>query len=1328
LVTREEAIRVEARRAEAAVSKEAERALREKRPPTHVTVPEKPGERVAVPIAEDREYAGEVEKWRKEEVGKVKEWEARELEKPIEPSISYEGLTREEESLLEQGYSIEEVEQRWRLAAEKEYVGEVVEWEKDKVMLSTGEWVPKEDFELLPLENQRKLRELGLERYGQWYEKSTVELDTGERISREALEELSPELQAQLKETGITEFNLWVEEQDRLRREFEAANIEIRPGDWISREKWDELTTEQQQEVVETGQYTIPGELISPEKQFETSLKEGTIPEGSTYVGPTEEGGFEYGVPEEGPPSPSSLDIVPASRALKEEYPGGVPTSIPEGFLSDKEYMALPTKDKLALLRQGKDIRAIYGTKTWEGAIQRVINAVGAEKPLEMAVTPVFYGLDPIFQDIKTRLETSQERDIERGSGLVSPETRVIQEEMETYMARWRRSGIEAAAVAVSIPALITPMPWIGAAATAAFRGIPLLPQIATALGTLIIRTAPTVYTASVIAEGSKTANLERNWSIFQTLPEGGKDFWAKEAGYAGWEGLGDTEKAHTLLRYSAPPGVTLSEWGGALGEVSEKAVAYVGKGVEWIRERAPAPIAEPIAFLGGTVVGAIVSVPAYTAMVPVLAASLVDKVPEMEHGEYASAVLAGMGAFLFTEFPKRFKADPALTSGWVVGMVLGPQGLLKLGQGLYARIHPKYVPERGMAIEWSVVKKTIKPRTAQAEMELVGAMRQAMIELLSGKKKVVFDTLGGRMKVEWTGTAYQKYSPYTLFSGTPDITKFDPANPGGMILWSSPQLARRFAELSASGVPMTHPGVIEVYIGPEGLKTWSSNIGQAESLAELERLAMEAYSKGIPPGAYPPFKVYKGMIEAEITTVGPFEAVPGPGGHGISANVVMGSYPIHRYILKGLGLEGYRGLSFKQAMQIRVSAGVDATLDFFLGWRGRMNALKKLVDLGKEVETPELRAFLGNRSALENIAEIIHGRRKALRIKEIDVPEEAGVGAQSDIVNSAIKEELQEMLGGDYSLFEDYIPYYESPAYTRNYISAYTKFLEVALGKAFPEEGRLGSEKPGMALGRFTPTREGLELIAPREGFLLPTSLGYDTLYERGKPLEALYKEVLERFEMRPLEYPSIRPPRYLSERLSEPPLIRPPGKVPIERLGLLRSERLPGLDIFRARLPLETFKRVPPPERFRYREPPPEDWPIFFLPGPGEGLGKKKRKWPPGTFTWRQGLFWKVVDPTQEKPLTFKNPPPGVRKLATGLGSAQKTAQFIGERVPITISVDLGVVDIFADAEKEQIRFEGGGLETDVGKRHPSKTKGMSVRRKKKIKKTPLEARRVG
>jgi hypothetical protein len=92
---------------------------------------------------------------------------------------------------------------------------------------------------------------------------------------------------------------------------------------------------------------------------------------------------------------------------------------------------------------------------------------------------------------------------------------------------------------------------------------------------------------------------------------------------------------------------------------------------------------------------------------------------------------------------------------------------------------------------------------------------------------------------------------------------------------------------------------------------------------------------------------------------------------------------------------------------------------------------------------------------------------------------------------------------------------------------------------------------------------------------------------------------------------------------------------------------------------------------------------------------------------------MFWKFIPPpwTQQKPITLKYPPVGAR---TGGRTPQQTVQMIGTpkaRVPKTVSVDLGVVDILIEDYGRKITFTGGGLKTSVGQNLPGATRGMSI-----------------
>jgi len=90
-----------------------------------------------------------------------------------------------------------------------------------------------------------------------------------------------------------------------------------------------------------------------------------------------------------------------------------------------------------------------------------------------------------------------------------------------------------------------------------------------------------------------------------------------------------------------------------------------------------------------------------------------------------------------------------------------------------------------------------------------------------------------------------------------------------------------------------------------------------------------------------------------------------------------------------------------------------------------------------------------------------------------------------------------------------------------------------------------------------------------------------------------------------------------------------------------------------------------------------------------------------------------WYYIKPpfTQLKPISLSAPPIGA--LRTDSASPYETIQIIGRSrkgVPKRVDIDLGFADITVINGKE-IHFKGGGLETDVGTRMPSPTRGMAV-----------------
>jgi len=107
----------------------------------------------------------------------------------------------------------------------------------------------------------------------------------------------------------------------------------------------------------------------------------------------------------------------------------------------------------------------------------------------------------------------------------------------------------------------------------------------------------------------------------------------------------------------------------------------------------------------------------------------------------------------------------------------------------------------------------------------------------------------------------------------------------------------------------------------------------------------------------------------------------------------------------------------------------------------------------------------------------------------------------------------------------------------------------------------------------------------------------------------------------------------------------------------------------------------------------------------------------YPPGTVVFRmgktkRGAEYKAMLPpyNQAKLVSSKLPPVGMKRTS---GTPSETLTVIGDKkLPFeNISADLGVVDVFVDTKKKKIRFKGGGLQTDVGRRIPGPTRGVSL-----------------
>lgn len=143
------------------------------------------------------------------------------------------------------------------------------------------------------------------------------------------------------------------------------------------------------------------------------------------------------------------------------------------------------------------------------------------------------------------------------------------------------------------------------------------------------------------------------------------------------------------------------------------------------------------------------------------------------------------------------------------------------------------------------------------------------------------------------------------------------------------------------------------------------------------------------------------------------------------------------------------------------------------------------------------------------------------------------------------------------------------------------------------------------------------------------------------------------------------------------------------------------------------------PPPRRTRPRPPaPPEDIPTKLAAISKSGGGAQVRL-PEGSMAWKQGWTWRWV-PREDWLAGKATKPKALRKGVTPIGARftdkrtpAETIQIIGDAgasVP-DLSVDLGIADVFVTNKAQDIQFTGKGEWTNVGERDSSPTKGMSL-----------------
>ena len=892
--------------------------------------------------------------------------------------------------------------------------------------------------------------------------------------------------------------------------------------------------------------------------------------------------------------------------------------------------------------------------------------------------------VDPQWQTLKNRPKTDPAR--------------------QAYLKKWQDKVVDTAMLAMTIA---TPPIFKGIGiAGKAIQIIPagkVISRVPIHVWNNIVKTAiiltktaflaPAVYTASRGFDEVRAPQLQEDWQKFVKLPDAQKNIWADKAGYKpDYKVLTDEQKAVVLLHYSPPPDTTRATWEGKLQEGQATLQTQANKGSQWLNQRASSPLAITVKIAGGTVIGVLEGL-GYVASIPFLVSNLAHQTPAGTAPAYARQVATGMVQFFTQVLPAAFRADPALATGRVIGLfVLSPQALIKLSKGVGARgqiLTGRYIPERAMAMEYSIVRISWR-RLPSSFSDKVQMRLTTLIEkqLLSGKKKAVINIADGLAIVTVKNVPYQRVFGNTLFHATPDIKTFDPTGLTTQTkLYTSPQLAMRFAVQSARGKRMTNPGVIEIRVP-------------------------EKYAPNIQ-------KVYKGTIELEsvFPKGAKFEPIKGWSGKGITADVYTGSMPIQRYTIAGTSTT-IKAMTPARYAQVLTMASFEAFADLFVGWHGRMRVLKEAFAKGKtKGAQPQLADWLKAEGELTRIAEFIHGRRQAISkklnkaeikalvegadryMKKTEGISEADILAgyrkvtgksitykrlmQDEVafMNEAIKQSLKRT----YNTYGDYI--YRPDMYADRYSYWLDRLVRtVARGERAVEER---PPMPELLIREYitATAKDRPRLLELPEYKYIPTQI------------RELYLPVEKPTERLP-EEPSIRerPPEERLPRRAPPPEIPPPIPPP----------------------------EIPPPRRPPLERPPAKITPLEKVPTVITRLQTQSptsQPIPQGSIAWAQGARkgvrgimvdqWYFIPPPfdQKKPISLSAPPLGA--LRTGSRKPKDTIQIVGrsrKAIPQKVDIDLGFVDITVLGGRK-IVFKGGGEKTNIGTRIPSPTTGMDL-----------------
>lgn len=1116
---------------------------------------------------------------------------------------------------------------------------------------------------------------------------------------------LTSEEERIVKEYGIEE----VERRRKIAAEVEhgralakrkAENVEVRPGIWYDRAEWGALTPEQQTEVLETGSYTTYKE-IPPKEQFDLALKEGTIPRGSTYSGPTEEGGFEY----VSPPTPEQIAFERAYGEAEDYISKGPTMEEKAGRLVEKtgisysaamaSIKAHPGEYKVGGLIGVTEMVEEFG----EAKAIALLRDLGVKKPKEVVAgvgAEVSYeietaeGIKEIPAAKWEALSSGKKLEFVLGREPTWEEYRRYQlkEDLGFEGHPWAEHVAGTPLKYLHIPSAIASwtspsgllekmresrFPQVGVLGEVLTRAGRALPEEARAgigeawarareLGKMPLREFPVwggvaIGTTEMLARGPGALGTYLATGVERAIP-GGKDYWTR---YHQTEAaiLGEYKRVYPHLArpasYISPLEVAGFPWTKAwYPHIESKDISLrekIATGVNIFFLAAPTAIR-----LGGLARGPISRVSfGLKRQIPGIGWKY-KKVPRAEWGvREVSKVSVGdpiTGAtklvtkepyvirvrYHRVKVPKILKPEPTIEYGRLSELGLPIEGKAKL---------PAPAPKNGAFAR-------VLPKKELEAMARRWWLPRRVPKPPRLEKKLTYAKLRKMVKKELKEKRYTPITAIKIYGeiGHKPLIAFRP--------WEVYQGQLGFEALGGRLVPQkflsemripTTPPISRPWLPKEAPK-WGPTTGEPELLRGWERLLREAgitperWQAGVVPKGPPAPVGWEGPSTRTMTIAGMEKEL-----------AALGVFPkeIPYYYPKTIPaptvtptVTPWRvpGIFPVPVSPIEPAVEPAPTLSMFA---------ETFVEPLTEVEPFVL---VGSLTEIQPITEA-----RVEPLTQIQMQALTQILAQPEPLTQAQVQTLSELLTQTELLTQPQIQ-------TLTELLTQTEPLTKTETQTLTELLTQAQTKPLTQAQIETLT----ELLTQPETLTRPEIQTLAQILTQTNTLTQSQVQTLTSLLI-----------QAQTQTLTQ---------AQVRTLTQLQTK-------------VQTKVQTQVRTRIRTRTQVPFRWFWPWWPGADGKKKEEEKRFPPGTITWRQGFVRKYIPPPYKdiKPITKYEP--------EGSGVPEETIRILGGPAPIDADVDLGVVDIRIRGRTGDIFFEGGGLETNVGKRHPSKTKGMSVRR---------------